>query len=162
MMMQAIIKSNPLRVVRLPNGRRSLLYRLVIEVDGELISVPKGFETDYSSIPTEIIVVSLMMLSYLFAYGYLTMVILLLLPRFDQVDYAGVVHDYLYESGIVPRIKADRIWRVIALSGERHVEPIQAWGCWLTLRLTGAYFWFLYRSGRRIKNDPSLLLESKS
>jgi hypothetical protein len=130
--------SGPLQVERLDNGDRKLLRDLVIDLgvdlglgDGELegfsvsadgtrVTVPKGFTTDFSSIPA-------------FARA---------LYRFDSVDLAGCCHDYAYYVG-VPRPEADEIWRLVAISGTRRVSRFRGRLGWIALRLGG---WPAYRS----------------
>lgn len=65
----------PLQTERLPGGNRKLLRRLVVQLDDDtILTVPKGFETDFSSIPR-------------FARSFID---------WSRVDIAGVVHDFLY------------------------------------------------------------------
>ncbi len=124
--------SDVLRVDRLDSGDRRLVRDLVIDLgvdgglgDGEypcftvsadgsrtIITVPAGFETDFSSIPS-------------FARP---------LYRFDSVDLAGCCHDLAYRVG-VPRDVADEIWRIVAMSGDRRVGRIRGRLGWLGLRL---------------------------
>ena len=105
-----------LKTKRLMSGRRELLDDLVWD-DGILrIVVPKGFRTDFSSVPR-------------LALG--------IMPRWDQTDLAGVVHDYLYKIQY-PRQLADAIWRFIQSRNGR----AQAWLGWLGLRVGG---WWAYR-----------------
>lgn len=115
--------SEPLLTVRLQNGKRRLERDLVYLVEGHKITVPKGFATDYSSIPQ--------MFSWL--------------VRFDRVDMAGVVHDWLYQSGGVTRKYADKVWRRIAQVGDHHANPVQAWLGWAGVRLGGWLPWRKYR-----------------
>lgn len=93
---------------------------LTLSADGHtVITVPRGFVTDFSSIPP-------------FAR---------VLYRFDSVDLAGCCHDRAYYVG-VPRDVADEIWRLVAMSGERAVGRWRARLGWLALRLGG---WPAYR-----------------
>ena len=112
-MANSVVRGQPLQTERLPSGRRKLTRALAVEVDGRCITVPKGFETDYSSIP------------WLFRF----------VCRWSKVDIAGVVHDYLYNraQGAVCRRCADRIWRQIAGSGTRRAKAYQKWPMWLAL-----------------------------
>lgn len=138
-MADAIRISGPLQVQRLDNGDRELLRDLVIDLrvdlklgeercDGlsiseaghTIITVPAGFDTDFSSIPA--------FARWLF--------------RFDSVDLAGCCHDWAYYVG-VPRAPADEIWRLVAISGTRHVDTIRGRIGWLALRLGG---WAAYKS----------------
>lgn len=119
-----------LRVERLSDGRRQLVRDLRVDVsrdvDGkDIVEVQKDFVTDYSSLP----------------WGTRWLV------HWSRVDVAGVVHDYLYRCGAkVPdrytKAQSDRIWRWIALSGDRRAWLYQAWLGWLALRLFG---WWAFR-----------------
>jgi hypothetical protein len=76
------------------DGRQlfKLLYPLSYYSDilGCIITVPMGFVTDLASIPRFPVI-------YLLLNGI--------------ADEAGVVHDYLYGTGLIPRIKADQLLR---------------------------------------------------
>jgi hypothetical protein len=130
--------SGPLQVERLDNGRRKLLRDLVIDLgedlglgdqkydgftlspDGDtIITVPKDFVTDFSSIPS----------------------LARSLYRFDSVDLAGCCHDHSYYVG-APRDVADEIWRIVAMSGAKRVGKVRGRMGWLALRIGG---WLAYR-----------------
>jgi len=83
------------------------------------VTVPRCFETDFSSIPA------------------------LARPwfRFDAVDLAGCCHDLAYRVR-VPRREADKIWQIVATSGNRHVSGPRGWLGWLGLRIGG---WAAYK-----------------
>ena len=119
----------PLRTERLPNGRRKLIRNLVVKLEGGTkITVPDGFETDFSSIPA-------------FARSFID---------WSRVDIAGVVHDFLYwcpQRGI-DRKSADGIWREIAGAGERRANWFQQWLGWTGLRIGG---WWAFRNARRAR-----------
>ena len=115
--------SKPLQTERLANGRRRLLRDLVVEVDGEQYTVPGGTETDFSTIPW---------------FGRM-------LVHWSKVDIAGVVHDWLYQTGSSSRSHADTVWRVVALAGDHHANAFQAWVGWAGLRIGGWYAWDRYR-----------------
>lgn len=117
--------SGPLRTERLENGRRKLLRSLIVQVAGERITVPAGTETDFSSIPW---------------FGRI-------LVRWSRVDVAGVVHDWLYQTGDISRSRADEIWRLVAVAGAHRANRFQAWTAWLGLRLGGWYAWDQHRQG---------------
>lgn len=118
-----------LRVERMDNGKRILLRPLIVDlgqvVPGisdyaklsrkktQVITVPTGFDTDYSSIPR-------------FARS--------IMGRWDKHDIAGIVHDWLYRVG-APRDAADTVWRIVATSGDRHVNRLQGFLGWLGLRV---------------------------
>lgn len=74
----------------LANGRRArLMARYRVLVADRLIEVPRGFVTDFASIPR---------------------FFQRLLPKLDAHIGASVVHDWLYRSGIVTRKDADDIF----------------------------------------------------
>lgn len=113
----------PLSTTRLLTGRRQLNRDFRLEVDSVLHVVPKGFETDFSS------------------YPWYSRVIV----RFDRVDVAGVIHDWLYYNGDISRQESDDIWRKVAVAGHHGANPMQAWLSWVGLRLFGWYAWNQHR-----------------
>jgi hypothetical protein len=119
----ASLLSGPLWTERLPDGRRELLRDLVVEINGEKIVIPAGTITDYSSIPQ----------------------VVAWLVRWSRVDVAGVVHDYLYQTGSRPRAEADAIWRTVARSGECRANRVQGWLGWAGLRVGGWWAWRKHR-----------------
>lgn len=146
-MERAQLKSGELQVQRLSDGRRRLLRDLEIDLRTNLrlgnsrypgfttsrdshtvVTVSKGFATDFSSIPA-------------FARS---------LYRFDAVDLAGCCHDWSYYVG-VPKPEADEIWRLVAISGERRVSRWRGRLGWLALRIGGrrAYRSHVERRQRR-------------
>ena len=116
----------PLRTERCPDGRRKLLRPLRVELDGRRIAVPRGFVTDYSSIPS---------------FGRFVV-------RWSRVDVAGVVHDWLYARRRLPRSEADDLWRLAARSGECRANRLQAWVCWKALRWFGGFAWRKHANSR--------------
>ena len=143
--------SEALQVERLDNGDRMLLRDLVIDLDVDLrlgdgtfegfsrsaegatvVTVPEGFTTDFSSIPA-------------FARA---------LYRFDSVDLAGCCHDYAYYVG-VPRSAADEIWRLVAISGTRHVSEFRGRLGWIALRLGGCFSYRSHAERRRAREAGS-------
>lgn len=124
--------SGPLQTERMHDGRRRLLRDLVVQVAGEpepiRIRIPRGFETDYSSIPW----------------------LARLLFHWSRVDVAGVVHDWLYFTGEMSRTRADMIWRLVAVAGDHHANAVQGWAGWLGLRLGGWFAWDQHRRRRTI------------
>lgn len=140
-MISATVISGPLQDEREENGRRVLLRELIVSLNGSLptlkgikgirvlkrhtmITIPKGFDTDYSSIPW-------------FALS--------IMGPWQDHDIAGVVHDYLYKKQ-APRKVADQIWRITASSGKRHVGPIRGFLGYLGLRVGG---WKAYNSYKK-------------
>jgi hypothetical protein len=114
-----------LQTERLADGRRRLLRDLVVEVAGEPITIPMGTVTDFSTIPW---------------FGRI-------LVRWSRVDIAGVVHDWLYQTGTTTRSHADNVWRLVARAGKHRANAFQAWTAWAALRIGGWYVWARYRAG---------------
>lgn len=110
----------PLKVVRLKDGRRLVARDLKYRVDAKtVITVKKGFKTDYSSDPIGLL-------------------------DWSQVDVAGVVHDYLYQHpSTFTRAQEDKIWLKIARHGDWRVGPVRAYLGYWGIRLFGR----LYRKG---------------
>lgn len=129
---KSLVQSGPgaFRVERCSDGRRRLLRKLRVDVEADsaktdIVRVPKGFVTDYSSLP----------------WGTRWLV------HWSRVDVAGVVHDYLYRCGKdVPdsytNAEADAIWRRVAVFGDRRAYCHQALLGWIGLRLFG---WWSFR-----------------
>ena len=144
--MSARLLSGPLQTERLPDGRRVLLRDLVTDLgerlevaeafdgfdvyapDATKATAPKGFDTDYSSIPR-------------LARAFM--------GRWDKHDLAGVFHDLAYRRG-VPRGTADRIWRLVARSGDRRINAVQGFMGWAGLRVGG---WFAYNRRKREREE---------
>ena len=105
-----------------PSGRP--LYRLTRDFRYEfgahngfqprVITVPAGFTTDLCSTPR---------------FGWF-----LIPPTLGR--WAGVVHDYLYRSGELPRNVSDAIFRH-ALK-DRKVDPLRRWVMWAAVRMWAA------------------------
>ena len=157
----ATLRSDNLLVERLPNGKRKVLRDLTITSGNRTITVPAGFVTDYSSIPLPILIIVLTAIASVLDSGYLLFLTLLCIPRFSRVDLAGVVHDWLYESGGIERYRADQIWANIAMSGQSRANFVQASICFIALRVGGIYPWLAYRTGSRVKNDIDSLMNKK-
>lgn len=115
--------SGPLRTERLSDGDRKLLRDLVVGVGPDTYHIPEGFVSDFSSIPTA----------------------LFWIVRWSKVDIAGVVHDYIYETAIENRAKADKVWYLVAIAGEHRANLVQGWVCWFGLLMGGWWFWWKYR-----------------
>ena len=147
--MSATLISGSLQTERLGNGKRRLLRDLVVEVDGERITVPADFVTDYSSIPRALLIVVLVAVAVSFQFGPVFFLTLLLIPRFPRVDIAGVVHDYGYQQG-GSKWYWDRTWRELAMAGEHRAWAIQAWSNWFVgLVLFGWFSWWSHRRQKR-------------
>ena len=102
----------PLQTERLPSGRRKLIRSLAVKLnDGSGITVPDGFETDFSSIPW-------------FARWVVD---------WAKVDVAGVVHDFLYwcpkhakqALGTDSRKRFDDVWEELAGAGQYSANRLQ-------------------------------------
>ena len=117
----------PLQTERMPDGRRKLLKELILKVEGKEYPIEKGYVTDYSSIPW---------------FGRFVI-------RWSKVDIAGVIHDWLYEKGSESRSGADKIWRIVARSGEHHANWLQAGICWFALRLGAWCAWIKNKDTRK-------------
>lgn len=104
---------------RTKGGRRVLFENLKFIIDEKVYTIPAGFTTDYSSVPTA--------LSWFVDWR--------------KVDLAGVVHDYLYTNKILSRKNADKAWRQIASQGKYHVNRVQGGLGYLALRAFGWIYW---------------------
>ena len=123
---------DPLQVERCSDGKRRLLQNIrayvgkcsppppVEDMGEDLIEVPKGLITNYSSLPP----------------GTRWVV------HWSRVDVAGVVHDHLYSKGQsgFSRLQADLIWFRIARRGCRRANLIQAAAGYAALVLFGWWF----------------------
>jgi hypothetical protein len=88
-----------------------------------IVFVPKGFKTDYASVPR---------------------VLWSILPPTGKYTKAAVVHDYLYISKEFPREVADYVFleAMVALG----VNPIIRYSMWLGVRVGGWVVWGKYGS----------------
>ncbi len=116
-----------LSTTRLPNGKRKLNHNFLVTVSDTLYIVPEGFTTDFSS------------------YPWFTRI----LVRFDRVDLAGVVHDWLYYSEMEDRRTSDYVWREVAMMGDHKANKLQAWLSWIGLRAFGWYAWNQHRNSQK-------------
>lgn len=116
----------PLSTTRRWDGRRVLNRDFSLAVEGTIYTVDEGFVTDFSSYPF---------------YSRI-------LVRFDRVDVAGVIHDWIYYHGLTTRSEADRVWRIVAMAGYHGANPIQAWLSWVGLRLGGWLAWNAHKKRR--------------
>lgn len=131
-----ILKPGPLWVERLHDGRRKLLRDFSIELcEGEaceIILIPGGFTTDYSSWPR-----------------------CLPGPNYSRIDIAGIVHDYCFRYATlgldghpVTYVGANRYWYRIARAGcdETRVGWLWAWAGRIGLFLGAWPVWRRYRA----------------
>ncbi len=121
------IVGGALQTERRPDGKRKLLRPLVVDIGSSKLTIHQGFVTDFSSIPT------------LFQW----------VVHWSKVDVAGVVHDHLYNRGTPSRWRADWVWFEVARSGDHRADCVQAFLCWLALRLFGWCVWCRAANSRR-------------
>ena len=137
----SLVQSGRLQTERLSDGRRVLLRDLKVSLPGyPQVCVPKGFITDFSSIP-------------FFFRPFL---------QWSRVDIAGVVHDYLYwcPQTNIGRIRADCIWFTVAGRGGHCATCLQRGLGWIGLLLGGWYSWGAARRARTAGNDRKCACES--
>jgi len=106
-----------LLVKDLMNGKFELFSDYVYKTKEYLIKVPKGFVTDYASIPK-------LLRAIILPYG--------------KHSGASVVHDYLYSKGCelnIERKKADKIF--LEILKEEGVNPILARLMYIAVRVFG-------------------------
>ena len=150
MSQEAALLRGQLQVERLDNGKRMLLRDLVIDLRVDLglgnahegftvsihghtiVTVPMGFETDFSSVPG----------------------LARALYRFDSVDLAGCCHDWAYHVG-VPQAKADEVWWLVAISGHQKVSRFKGRLGWLGLRLFGRFAYADHRRRREQRDTEA-------
>lgn len=76
-----------------------LLAPVVVIIDGDLITVPVGYETDFASVPQ---------------------VLWNILPPVGSYTVAAVVHDYLYSTHIFTKEKSDSVfYELMRLAGTK-------------------------------------------
>lgn len=103
------------------NGREvellaPLVYRYAFGGRPQVIIVPKGFVTDYSSVP------------WIFRMGF---------PCFDRDNNAAVVHDFLCGGDIFPRARCDRVFYEAMIS--RGMDATKAKLKYLAVRIGGLF-----------------------
>jgi hypothetical protein len=113
----------PLVVEPLPDGRRWRL-REAFELDyhGFLIHVPRGFTTDFASIPRPF-------------WG--------ILPPWGRYGKAAVLHDWLYYSGRASRVVADAVFCEAMASLK--VGRLTRWVIYAAVRIGGGAAWRAHR-----------------
>ncbi|MEM7291355.1 MAG: DUF1353 domain-containing protein [Pseudomonadota bacterium] len=109
----------------------------MIESRGRVYVIPTGFITDYSSMP-----------------WFSRMIV-----RWSKVDLAGVVHDWIFETGIVSLNEANLVWRDVATSGTHSANKIQANVAYLGLVAGGWRSWRKYRNGKRRNQNIETLVK---
>lgn len=115
-----------LDVRQISKHRWLLLRPLRYEHDGKLYVIPRGFITDFASVPRLPLVYSM---------------------AGDTGHRAAVLHDWLYRVQICSRARADRLFR-IALQDDG--EPAwRAWMMWAGVRAGGFFVWRKYEKDIR-------------
>lgn len=103
-------------------SRHKIEYRTLKEytfaVDGELITIPAGYQTDFASVPR---------------------VFWSVFPPVGKHNPAALVHDYLYDNRIGTRKRADKIFLelMLAYGVHRWGAHCMYWG----VRLGGRKWW---------------------
>ena len=152
---------NRLHDESLPAGRARLVTPLhYVTPSGEHIEIPKGFETDYASVPSlarAAVFVLLLMRALHWAMMTLWKLDILLtivdalamavifvaewLENRDS-DMAAVVHDWMYRTRRYPRWKADWIlFCAMAATGAPENPMWKRWLFWFNVRLFGWKPW---------------------
>jgi hypothetical protein len=114
---------SPLQVEVQPDGQTyKLLKPLHVRYFGHLYTIPAGFLTDFASVPR---------------------CFWNLMPPFGKYTPAAVLHDWLYQNGIVTRAQADKVFFDCMTSLE--VPSWQRSLMYAGLRLGGHVAWTHYR-----------------
>ena len=145
--------TTPLIITPLSDGRN---FKLIEEFDydvgvlgsGDTIHVPKGFVTDFASIPH--VPIALLGLVAVFLGNWLGNIWLSILgaciifcivqlPNAGKYGKAAVLHDRIYQTHSRTRREADSIFKeAMLVSG---TLPITAFVIWLAVRLFGFWAW---------------------
>jgi hypothetical protein len=110
-----------------PAGVYALYYPIVFYAGGNKFVIPAGFRTDGASIPRP---------------AWITTGT----PFDPRHIRAAIYHDYLYQAGAIPRIRADILFRSTLLADG--VSGYQAGKMYWALRLFGWMAWRRYRKGK--------------
>lgn len=112
-----------LQVEKMPNGRWRVLSPLIyLSRYAGRIAVPRGFDTDFASVPR------LPLMFWLLG---------------DRGHMAATLHDYLYRTGRVTRATADAVfWEALELEANR----VERFAFWAGVRLGG---WASYHERHR-------------
>ena len=112
-----LMEMSKLLVKDLMNGKFELISDYIYQIENYVIKVPRGFITDYASIPR-------IFRAIVLPYG--------------KHSGASVVHDYLYSKDCdldIERKKADKIF--LEILKEEGVNPILARLMYITVRVFG-------------------------
>lgn len=97
---------------------RAFDYHVGVEGSGEVISVPRGFLTDFASVPR---------------------VFWVIIPPDGSYSQGAVLHDYMYTKHLYKRKECDRIF--YEAMGVLKVPQWKRWLMWKCVRLGGWYGW---------------------
>ena len=131
----------------LPDGKRSFFSDLCVEIlpsgqhyrltknfyvrhGGKLYLIPKGFVTDFASVPRALWSI---------------------FPPFGRYSKAAVFHDWLYREDIMDRDKADKAF--LDCMEHLRVPPSQRWAMYAGLRLGGWKAWNHYRVNQEVGRE---------
>lgn len=104
-------------------GRKYLLTKAFhVDYNRTMFIVPRGFVTDFASVPRGLWNI---------------------FPPFGRYSKAAVLHDWLYQTGKVARGEADRIF--LECMKELGVPAWKRWAMYLGLRVGGWAAWNSYR-----------------
>lgn len=108
-------------------GRTAVLVEpLLYQHPLAVIQVPKGFETDFASIPR---------------------IFWRILPKLDRHIRAAIVHDYLYYTNGVTRLEADAIFE--AGMADLGTATWKRWVMYYAVRIGGFFAWRAHRKRER-------------
>jgi len=126
-----MLPPGPIQTERLPDGRRRLIRPLRLSIGGELVLIPEGFVTDFSSWPR-------------WLPG----------PAMHRMDVAGIVHDYLFQYGRlglggrkIGYVESNQAWFAVARGGQEVASAGWFWGwCGRLGLFVGSWpIWLKYR-----------------
>lgn len=106
----------------------TLLYD--IRNTGNRIIVPKGFVTDFASIPRPIWSI---------------------LPKWAEYGTASVVHDYLYWTQQCRRKQADRIFLAAMID-----SGVSNWKCWTVYLAVRSFGYFSYKANKNLRKQAHI------
>ena len=90
----------------------ALVEPLVYRGNRETFTAPSGFETDFASVPRALV---------------------WLIPRYGRYTKAAILHDYLWRTGVVPRVDANGLFRRVMR--ELGVPALRRWMMWAAVGL---------------------------
>ncbi len=146
--------TSPLIVTPLPDG---ISWKLVEEFDyhvgaeesDNVIHVPKGFVTDFASIPQLLITLigiavvtagHILGFHWLFFLGVFIVFVSVQLPKSGSYGKAAVIHDYIYQTHIRTRKEADDIFREAM-----GVLRVRIWRIFLMYWAVRLFSWLAWR-----------------